>query len=134
VVFDPGVTVTSLVNIFNAIRPDIFAGTLRAISLLASLLGDVAAMIDALQGQRSVFTFDAYDKLVAFYLAVANMRFGLNRGALPTATFVADRQTTLDAVARRFGNTLRQVMGLNLNLLRRPVVERGTPVTYFLVT
>lgn len=48
-----------------------------------------------------------------------------------TATARALTDTTLDALARQYGNTTKDMMGLNLDLLRSPTVKRGALVTYF---
>jgi hypothetical protein len=59
------------------------------------------------------------------------MRAGLSRTARSTGAYVPSGRTTLDAVAYKVGNSVREVMGLNIPLLRLSYVERGTPVTYF---
>jgi hypothetical protein len=127
---EPG-AVATLADIFDAIRPDILAGTLRALSLLTTLLADVVVMIDAIQALDTVYSYQALDALQAFYIALFDMRAGLSRTARTTAVYVPAGRTTLDAVAYRVGNTVREVMGLNIPLLRLSYVERGTPVTYF---
>jgi prophage DNA circulation protein len=131
VTFAAGVTTTTLADIFAAIRPDIFVGTLRALSLLTSLQADVATMVDVIQALDTVFSYAALDALQAFYLALFDMRAGLSRTARSTGAYVPSGRTTLDAVAYKVGNSVREVMGLNIPLLRLSYVERGTPVTYF---
>lgn len=129
--FSPGQVVTTISAVLTAIRPALFAANRKSAQLLAALMGDVAAMNDAIAAEASVFTYAAADALTAFYLACDNMRRGLAASARPTGTLITTAPDTLDAIAGRTGNSLKDIMGLNLTLLRAPRIEKGTAVKFY---
>jgi hypothetical protein len=55
----------------------------------------------------------------------------LARVARATKAIVLAQDTTLDAFATRTGNTLNEIMGLNVQAIRLPVAKRGTTLRHY---
>lgn len=131
VTFSFGQLTTTIAAVFNAITGLLFAANSLSAQILGALMGDVAAMIDGLDGHDDVQAWDATDKMIAFYNACANLQAGLQTSSRPTATLVTVGTTTLDGIAASTGNALLDIIGLNLPLLRAPRIPAGTAVTFY---
>ncbi len=131
VTYPTGLPQTSLKTAWQALRPGLFAPTSTTADAMLKLLGIVGKMIAALEVLSDPGAWVALDLLLAFFSAMKDQEQAVIRAARPTAKEVQFRETTLDEFATRKGNTLNEVMGLNLFALRSPAVLRGTTLTYF---
>jgi prophage DNA circulation protein len=122
---------TSLLQAYNQIKGSIFSAKLTINGALAQLVGTVEAMADAAEGLNDPTAWPLVDTLFQLWTALRDQMTRLARAARATAAVVLANDTTLDAFATRVGNTLNEVMGLNLQALRLPSVRRGATLRYY---
>lgn len=124
---------STLAGAWDAIRPSIFTADVSLLDDLANLLGAVLAMIamvEDLYNDAAEF-WGLLENLLAFWSAAKDQADAIARLVRPTAKRVVRRDMTLDEFATSVGNSLADVMGLNIFALRSPIVGRGTTLTYF---
>jgi hypothetical protein len=130
--FPSGFAPPTLVDLYAAIRAPLFAGVLGAADQLLTLMGDVAAMVDALMALDDVMTWPALDACRAFWAAINTQRVNLARASRKLGRVVLDRRKTLDVFAREHKNSVAEIMALNAQALRGPYADRGTTLYYYL--
>lgn len=131
VTFPSGKGFTSLLDAWNAIKSGLFSASLTLTGQLNQIMGITASMIDAIDVKNTAAAIAAYDNLIAFWTSLKNTSDKVASANRPTAKKVLRQDTTLDAFADTVGNTLVEIMGLNLQALRLPSVSRGTTLTYY---
>jgi hypothetical protein len=130
--FPSGFVQPTLASIFAAIYTSVFAATLNASAMLLSLMGDVAAMIGAIQALDDVAAWPALVSLLSFWNALRTMQRNIAAVARTTAQEVVTKQTTLDAFALAHGNSLAEILALNAAAITSSYVPRGTTLSYYL--
>lgn len=130
--FPAGFVAPGLDDIFGAIRAPVFVADLSALDMLLALMGDVAAMVLALQDLDDVAAWPAVDTCIAFWRSLHTMHANFARAARKIGSVVLDRRTTLDGFAHRVGNTVAEIMALNAAALRGPYADRGATLHYYL--
>lgn len=130
---DISITQISVSSIFSVIFPRISLGGFEALSLLAAFMLDLATMDDELRLLDRNDTYFASDSIVTFWNSLDNQRQQFATSARATKIVVTDRHTYLDRIARDTGNQLVDLIGLNLALLYKPGIDKGTPVTVYVV-
>jgi hypothetical protein len=122
---------TSLLQAYNQLKGDIFSARLSMNGALAQLTSVVDGMIDLAEGLNDATKWPLVDVLTQLWSSLRAMAARLARVARKTKAIVVSQETTLDAFAARVGNTLNEVMGLNIQALRLPSVKRGTTLRYY---
>lgn len=134
-----GIPVTNLtisiavLDVFLAVIPSLTLGSLVSLSLLSAFQGGIARMVDQLNALNNPATYAATDALITFWIALDNKRRQLASNARKTAIYVTGNKMTIDSVARATGNTILEIVQLNLKLLFSPGIPKATNVTYYMV-
>jgi hypothetical protein len=126
-----GTKPTTLLQAYNQIRGDIFSASKRISGALAQLTGVVSGMVDLAEGLKSASAWPLVDVLKQLWKSLRDMAKRLARVARATKAIVLAQDTTLDAFATRTGNTLNEIMGLNVQAIRLPVAKRGTTLRHY---
>jgi hypothetical protein len=96
---------------------------------MIGMLGGIYDRAVALQDHNA---YPLLDTLTTLY---ASMGVYAKRVAarlpIPVESFSTTADTTLDAFAAEHDNTVNEIMGLNLEALRSPVVKAGTPLRFY---
>lgn len=129
--FPSGFTAPTLSSIFSALRGSIFAAALSVTAQIQALMGDVAAMVNALEDLGDVTAYFAIDACIAFWTALRNMAQSIAATSRPTKSVVVGQNTYLDAFARQYGNSVAEIMALNAGAISQPYAPRGTSLSYY---
>jgi hypothetical protein len=129
--FPSGFVQPTLAGIFDAIRTSVFVADLSALSTLGALMGDVAAMVGALQALDTAEAWPAIVSCRSFWMALRTMQANLAAAARETKTTVISKSTTLDVFARLYNNSVAEIMALNAGALTGSYAPRGTALTYY---
>lgn len=130
--FPNGFVQPTLAGIFDAIRSSVFAVDLSSLDMLSALMGDVAAMVAALQLLNTASVWPAIVSCRSFWMALRTMALNIGAAARTTGVEVLSKDTTLDAFARAHNNSVPEIMALNAAALRGPYAPRGMALSYYL--
>lgn len=123
---------TSILGAFKAISGSVFSLELSVNGAINQVLGSVSSMIDSVDMLDDHDTWSARDNLVSAWHAFKELgdKIGVlqSRG---TSSVVLQSDTTLDQFATSVGNSLSDVMGLNLAALKAPKIKRGSTLRYY---
>lgn len=108
-----------------------FSAARSAIAKVTKIIGRVGTMIDRVRALDSAANWPVLDGLTRLWASLTDAVAALVRAARPTASRVIPAPTTLDAFARETGNSVADVMNLNIAALRTPIVPRGSTLTYY---
>jgi prophage DNA circulation protein len=120
-------------SIFGAINDMLVALAvgLLAVAVIVSIIG----VIQSLEDQVSDLDYpQAWPVLYNLHLLEAGLHdLAANVAASnrPTGQIVNDRETTLDQIATKVGNTVVDLAVLNPTLLGKPNIKKGVSVTYY---
>jgi len=130
--YPTGESTSSLFDLINQIKGAIFSAKLSILGAFNKVFGVIESILDIFRTRDDPLDYPAVDALNALYASSLDLRSQLEATvARPTAQATISVDTTLEAFARSVGNTLSEVMGLNLQALRSPIVRRGTTLTYY---
>lgn len=122
-------------DIFNAVSAALsgaFGASRAAIAKINQVIGKVGTMINLVQALDSAPAWPALDLLTSLWASLNTVAGRLSKAVRAVASVVTAAPTTLDAFAIAKGNSLQDVMGLNLRALRAPIVPKGTTLVYYL--
>lgn len=123
---------TSLQEAWAAVKGQLFSASLTATSAIGNLLGTVASLISDIDALGSHDAWAARWNVLSFYGSLKRIQADVQRViARATATQVLPKDTTLDEFARSKSNTLIDIMSLNVEALRTPVVLKGATLRYY---
>lgn len=108
-----------------------FSAARSAIAKVTRIIGRVGTMIDRVRALDTAANWPVLDALTRLWASLTDAVAALVRAARPTASRVIPAPTTLDAFARETGNSVADVMNLNVFALRTPIVPRGSTLTYY---
>lgn len=128
--YPTGQGTTSIFQAFQSIRGQIFSAEVSVAGAIDATLANVEAMIDIVSLQDAT-SWAAYDSLINVWNALTDLKAKIATTARATASKTIAFDTTLDAFAAEVGNDLKDVMGLNLEALRTPLVPKGSTLRYF---
>lgn len=99
---------------------------------IARVQGKVMRMVDDAERLNSHAMYAAYDNLVSLWASLNDLKKRLP-GRIQRAVGEAVTQTSasIDSLARKHGNDVEDMMGLNPQLLAEPVIQRGTRYKYY---
>lgn len=121
----------SIFDAIAAIEGAIFSASLSITGLINQVMGKIDYMIRLVEGLNDPATWPAYDNLLSVYARLGEYSEAV-ASARKTATYVVPANTTLDVLADYFGNKLTDLIGLNLQLARSPLVPKGSVVTHYI--
>ncbi len=101
------------------------------VARLTRIIGRVATMINQVRALDTAAHWPILDGLTRLWVGLSDAVASLIRAARPTRSRTITAPTTLDAFARDVGNSLADVMNLNISALRTPIVARGATLTYY---
>lgn len=101
------------------------------VARLTRIIGRVATMIAQVRALDVAAHWPILDGLTRLWVGLSDAVAALVRAARPTRSRTLTAPTTLDAFARDVGNSLADVMNLNLAALRTPLVAKGATLTYY---
>jgi len=123
---------TSFQEAYAAVKGQLFSASLTVTSALGSLLGTVGTVLDDIDALGSHDAWAARWNVLAFYGSLKRIQADVERViARATATQVLQKDTTLDEFARTKANSLIDIMSLNVQALRSPVVLKGQTLRYY---
>ncbi len=130
--YPDGEATTTLAGAFKALKGAIFGATLTLNAAIGQVLGNVDTMISAAEALDDPLAWPAVDLLTQLYAGLVDLKQRAERiVARAVGSLVVTGPTTLDAFATAQGNTLSEVMGLNLQALRAPLVTKGTRLYFY---
>jgi prophage DNA circulation protein len=99
---------------------------------IARVQGKVMRMVDDAERLNNHAMYAAYDNLVSLWASLNDLKKRLP-GRIQRAVGEAVTQTgaSIDGLARKHGNDVEDMMGLNPQLLGEPVIQRGTRYKYY---
>lgn len=103
----------------------------RTIGQIDKLSGTIDQLHDAAEALNTTLAWSFTSNLETLDAALQDTKTQLREGARETSEFVADYDIPLDAFARKFSNTVSEVVQLNPGALGQPAVPKGTPLRYF---
>lgn len=123
---------TSLQEAYAAVKGQLFSASLTATSAISGLLGIVVTIVSDIDALGSHDAWAARWNVLSFYASLKRIQSDVERViARATATQVLQKDTTLDEFARAKSNTLIDIMSLNVQALRSPVVLKGQTLRYY---
>jgi prophage DNA circulation protein len=122
---------TSLTDMINQIDGLAFSATLSAQGLINQAMGTVSGLIKTIDRLNDHTTWALHGNLVALWNALRAMAAEVVSVNRATRVIVTTAETTLDQIARDAGNTVDEIVGLNLSLVSSPSVPKGSRVTVY---
>lgn len=124
----------SLLDAVNAVESALFSAQLSTSGALNKVTGKVEQMIEAAQRLTDPSAWVAIANLQTVWGRLKDIQDKIvNRavGARPTKSETLSSDTALDAFASLHGNTMTEIVELNPSALAKPVVPKGSTLTYY---
>lgn len=121
----------TIADVWDGLMPQRGVG-MGFLTQLWAFIADLDSIIDDLLGFDDVATWQALAACRAFRRYLNTAALSLANANRPTGARVISEPTTLDAWARETGMTLPEAMALNLSTLKRPRIERGTRLRFYI--
>ena len=123
----------SLLDILDQIDSWIYSTELSAQGQINQWQARIDDWLDIIQGKApGTSAWVAGDLLIGLWGALEDTKNTIVANqSRPTASGVAPSNTTIDSIARERDNSVQDFMGLNLQLLQKSWVPRGTPYRYY---
>ncbi len=129
--YPDGEATTTLAAAFKLLKGALFSASITVGAAISQVLGNVDAMIASVELLDDPGTWVALDLLTQVYAGLLDLKVRAERVVARAVGSLVVPTTTLDAFATQQGNTLAEVMGLNVQALRSPIVPRGTTLFYY---
>lgn len=126
-----GTTDPSIVQVWSSLSRSISID-LGFLTAIWALIADLDSLVDDLLLLDDVSTWEALRWCRAFRRYLNTAALSLAQANRPTGTRAISEPTTLDAWARTTKMTLPEAMALNIPVMKRPRIERGTALRYYL--
>lgn len=130
----PGIATPAPSDIFDDLSDALsaaFAATRSAVAKVNRVIGRVGQMINAVDALDNPRAWPAGDALVSLWSSLKTVAERLVKAIRPTASRTLPAPTTLDAFAASTGNSLADIMNLNVSALRSPIVPKGATLVYY---
>jgi hypothetical protein len=124
----------SLFDAVNAIESAVFSATLSTTGLINKTTGKVEQMIEAAERLTDPQSWVAITNLQTVWTRLNDVKLKVIEraaGARPTKTVVLVSDTALDAFATEKGNSMADIASLNPSALAKPIVPKGSALTYY---
>jgi prophage DNA circulation protein len=122
---------TDLLSAFKAITTGIWSAQTTLTGYANQVAGSLEQMISAAEGLTDPRSYVLYDNLVHLWELASDAANKASKDLRSTGSKFTQADTTLADFAAEVGNTEAEVIQLNLHLLRSPIVEKGTAITYY---
>ena len=122
------------VSLFDAVNA--FTSRLWDIQVTASgyanqLIGSVEQMIEAAENLTDPKAYPVYENLLHTWELLRDAANQASKDARAKGSKLTQSDTTIADFAASVGNTEDEIAQLNLQLLRSPIVPKGTAITYY---
>lgn len=124
-------TESDLVDDLTSAVREAFGATFTAIGKINGIIGRVAQMVELAEALTDPQSWIVVELLVQLWASLGDVAKRLTKAIRPVASVVTTATTTLDAFALARRNTLSEIMGLNVQALRTPLVAKGTTLFYY---
>ena len=124
----------SLFDAVNAIESAVFSAQLSTSGLINKTTGKVEQMIEAAERLTDPQSWVAITNLQTVWTRLNDVKLKVVEraaGARPTKTVVLMSDTALDAFATEKGNSMADIASLNPSALAKPIVPKGSTLTYY---
>lgn len=122
----------SLFDAWNSIKGQIGSMGMQIVGKITSFQSQVGSMIDDAHALNDGTLFPFTSSAERLWAALEDTKNSLSKpAARRTETLITNSETTLSALADEVGNTVSELMGLNLPLLRSPSVPKGATVVFY---
>ena len=122
----------SLLEAYESIKGQIGSALTTVVGKITQVMGTVTGLIEDVNNLDDPSTWVASNTLIAFWNSLDNLKTAVsNSQKRATAKIITTTDTTLDTFAASVGNTVEEVMGLNLSALRLPSIPKGTELVYY---
>jgi prophage DNA circulation protein len=122
---------TSFSDAIAQIEGFVFSTKMTVNGYINRVMGTVQQVIDLTNEIDDHARWVLYGHLTALWDALKRMAKENALTERATATHITAGPTTLDALGRELGNTVAELIGLNLPLINRPDVPKSSRVTYY---
>jgi len=129
--YPDGTGSTSLLDGIKSIEGQLFSATLSVKGAINQMVGTVEGLIKTVNAINDHVAYLLYGHLITLWNALQQMGKSVVETQRATAVFRVVNDTTIDALGRELGNTVQELIGLNLSLVNRPNVPPGTNVRYY---
>lgn len=122
----------SFVDAWESIKGEVFSATLRITGAINQVQGFVISMMDDLDAAQDPANNPLSVILVSFWSALEAIKKQAEKKLeRATAKIVLTSDASMDGIATLTGNTVDDIISLNLALVRFSKVPKGTTVTYY---
>lgn len=121
----------SILEALGKLEGLVFGLQLTAQGLINQITNTLAEVIRTTEKLHDHMAWALNANLVALWNGMQQLKLAHRLTERATAFYTVPSSTTLDAVAREVGNSVRDLMGLNLSLLNQPSIPKGARVAYF---
>jgi len=122
----------SFLGAWNEVREGgLFSPSLALLTKIQKIIDTIFQVWDLAASLAENAAWVLTQNIETFWDTIREVQENAGRTVRPTAREVVRRDTTLDAFATAKGCTLQDIMGLNLQTLRSPIIPRGTTLTYY---
>ncbi len=130
--YPDGMAETDFFEAWASIKGQVFSIGVSLNGMVNRLQGHVTSMINDVESLNDPSTNPLTSALLGFWGSLQDFKKNAERlTARTTATRTLTADTTLTAFATLVGNTLNEIMGLNLQALKTPTVPKGTTLRYY---
>ena len=122
----------SLSQAIGAFKGSLFSASLTIGGAISQVTGNVGKMIQDIDDLDDPTAWPAHDMLTQVYAGLIDLSVAAQQiVARSVSSRVVTSNTTLDAFATATNNQTSDIMGLNVQALRSPVVVKGTKLFYY---
>jgi prophage DNA circulation protein len=130
--YPTGESTSSLSELVGQVTGAIASAQMTIDGMENRMIGMLGGIYDAAAALNDHGTLPLMDSLTALYSAMSVYAQRVaSRLPIPVESFGVTADTTLEAFAAEHGNTVTEIMGLNLEALRSPVVKAGTALKFY---
>ncbi len=129
--FPSGLEWSSLADAIASLEGEFFSASLTFRGQLARVEGLVGSLLDTADARLDVASWPLVDQLEALQAHLQERAAKVTTRTRKTARTVTTAQVSLDVFAASVGNSFEDVLALNLDKLRSPLVPRGSTLVYY---
>jgi prophage DNA circulation protein len=128
---DDGTSLTDLFGAWESIKGQLFSASLSITGAVNRVQGQIATLVNDFENLNSVETHPVLTTLKTLWSSLEDFKKLAESKQRETAKWVVSHDTTLPTFAAEVGNTLNEIMGLNLAYLKKPNVPKGSTLLYY---
>jgi prophage DNA circulation protein len=122
---------TDLFSAWESIKGQLFSASLSITGAVNRMMGTVASLVEDFEALNSNDAHPVLSVLKRLWSSLEDFKKLAESNQRTTAKKVVGNDTTLPTFAGEVGNTLNEIMGLNLGFLKKPKVPKGSTLLYY---